>query len=174
MITRAPKPFRFGVEYQFDEPGDFYIAIALHDMSRGGITYDSGSKTFRITKPGHHRLEFELPVDQFNDGQFALFTSLRVPNASDPGATDLVAVAIDANSCNFVVRNPRNRQYALLSDRALHFVPVTSTQEEGLDVHDIVVNTPADWKNPHSQQRVDEAQRQRALGELKQIHYDED
>lgn len=172
-LIDGTQPFRFGVEYQFDEPGDFYIAVALHDMSRGGITYDSGSKTFRITKKGHHRLEFELPVDQFNDGEFSLFTSLRVPNASDPGATDLVAVAIDANSCSFVVRNPRNRQYALLSDRALQFVPVTSEEEGGLQAQDVIVNKPAEWKNPQSQQRIEEAQRQNALGSLKQITYDE-
>lgn len=39
MLTSADT-FRFAVEYQFDETDDFYLAIALHDVRRGGITFD--------------------------------------------------------------------------------------------------------------------------------------
>ena len=31
-----------------DEPGDFYLAIALHDIRRGGITYDISVVYVRI------------------------------------------------------------------------------------------------------------------------------
>lgn len=123
-VSDGTKPFRFGVEYQFDEPGDFYLAISLHDTRRGGITYDSGSKVFRVLEHGHHSVEFELPVSQFNNGEFELMTSLRVPSKTRPTDTDMVAVAMGQNSCSFVIRNERNRDYALLSDRSMRITPV--------------------------------------------------
>ena len=45
--------FKFDVEYQYDEPGDFYLAIALHDIRRGGITYDTGAKDEETRAPSH-------------------------------------------------------------------------------------------------------------------------
>lgn len=132
-VSDGTQPFRFGVEYQFDEPGDFYLAISLSDVRRGGITYDSGSKVFRMLKHGHHSVEFELPVSQFNNGEFELMTSLRVPNKLHPTATDMVAVAMGKNSCSFVIRNSRNRDYALLSDRALSFKPVQDVDQQVVD-----------------------------------------
>ena len=118
-IYRSDEVFRFAVEYQYDEPGDFYLAIALHDIRRGGITYDTGSKVLKMEKRGHQILHFEMPLNLFNNGEFTLFTSLRTPSKTDDSSTDLLAVAVDANSCTFVIRDSRNRDYALLSDRAM-------------------------------------------------------
>lgn len=118
-IYTSSDMFQFGVEYQFDEPGDFYLAIAMHDIRRGGITYDTGAKKIKMTQHGHHTVYFELPLKLFNNGEFRLFTSLRVPTPVDPNNTDMVAVAVDDNACTFVIRDKKNRDYALLSDRAL-------------------------------------------------------
>lgn len=111
--------FRFDVEYQYDEPGDFYLAIALHDIRRGGITYDTGSKVLKMDKHGHQVVHFEMPLNLFNNGEFRLITSLRTPSPTNPKVTDAVGVALDDNACSFVIRDDRNREYALLSDRAL-------------------------------------------------------
>ena len=118
-IYKSSDTFRFAVEYQYDEPGDFYLAIALHDVRRGGITYDTGSKVLKMQKRGHQTVYFEMPLNLFNNGEFTLFTSLRTPSPTEDDYTDLLAVAVDANACTFVIRDSRNRDYALLSDRAM-------------------------------------------------------
>ncbi len=119
MLT--PKDtFRFDVEYQYDEPGDFYLAISLNDIRRGGITYDTGAKVIKMREHGHHRVHFEVPLNLFNDGEFRLITSLRTPSPTDPDFTDMVAVAVDDNACTFVIRDPDCRDsYALLNDSAI-------------------------------------------------------
>lgn len=119
LILKSSDTFTFAVEYQYDEPGDFYLAIAMHDVRRGGITYDTGAKMIKMGKHGHQTVYFEMPLNLFNDGEFRLITSLRTPTPDDDRMTDAVAVALDDNACTFVIRDSRNRDYALLSDRAL-------------------------------------------------------
>ena len=94
-VCTSADMFRFDVEYQYDEPGDFYLAIALHDIRRGGITYDTGSKGLKMDKHGHQVVHFEMPLNLFNNGEFRLITSLRTPIPTNPKATDAVAVAHD-------------------------------------------------------------------------------
>lgn len=118
-VCTSADTFKFDVEYQYDEPGDFYLAIALHDIRRGGITYDTGSKVLKMGKHGHQTVHFEMPLNLFNNGEFRLITSLRTPSSNNLNTTDAVGVAIDDNACSFVIRDDRNREYALLSDRAL-------------------------------------------------------
>lgn len=154
-VCDGTEPFRFGVEYQFDEPGDFYLAISLTDTKRGGITYDTGSKVFRMLEHGHHKVTFSMPLDPFNNGEFTLNTSLRVPNPEHPTTTDMVAVASGENACSFAIRNKRNRDYALLSDRAMRITP------DKVDA--IKLEDPAGWKDPQSPQRqAEEARRKKS------------
>lgn len=120
LMVKSSDTFKFAVEYQFDEPEDFYLAIAMHDIRRGGITYDTGPKRFKMKEHGHHTVYFEMPLDLFNDGEFRLLTSLRTLDPIDENMTEAVAVALDDNSCTFIVRDSRNTSnYALLSDRAM-------------------------------------------------------
>ena len=121
--------FKFDVEYQYDEPGDFYLAIALHDIRRGGITYDTGPKVVKMDKHGHQIVHFAMPLNLFNNGEFRLITSLRTPSLSDPNMTDAVGVALDDNACSFVIRDARNGEYALLSDRAMTITQIDKTEE---------------------------------------------
>ncbi|BDR53615.1 sugar ABC transporter [Bombiscardovia nodaiensis] len=133
QVNSGKEPFRFSVEYQYDEPGDFYLAVAVHDIRRGGITYDTGPKVMKMRHHGHHTVEFDMPLDIFNNGEFRLITSLRTPSLTDPRGTDAVGVALDENACDFVIRNDRNGDYALLSDRALTISPVSSADVEEED-----------------------------------------
>ena len=130
MVNSSSDTFRFEVEYSFDEPGDFYLAIALHDIRRGGITYDTGNHNLKALQHGHHTVRFELPLDLFNNGEFRLVTSLWKGGAADPDTAEFVAVAIDDNACDFVVRDERNSDYALLSDRGLRITPEDPSQIE--------------------------------------------
>ncbi|WP_143724094.1 ABC transporter ATP-binding protein [Bifidobacterium longum] len=128
LILKSSDTFTFAVEYQYDEPGDFYLAIAMHDVRRGGITYDTGAKTIKMEKHGHQTVYFEMPLNLFNDGEFRLITSLRTPTPGDDRMTDAVAVALDDNACTFVIRDSRNRNYALLSDRALTITQIEESK----------------------------------------------
>ena len=72
-----------------------------------------------MDKHGHQTVHFEMPLNLFNNGEFRLITSLRTPSPNNLNATDAVGVALDDKACSFVIRDDRNREYALLSDRAL-------------------------------------------------------
>lgn len=132
LLLTSKDTFSFAVEYQFDEPGDFYLAIALHDIRRGGITFDTGARNpkFKMTEHGHHTVYFELPLELFNNGEFRLITSLRTPTPGDDKLTDAVAVAVDDNACTFVIRDSRNTNYALINNRVLQITPVSQNSAE--------------------------------------------
>ena len=119
LLIDSSESFKFDIEYEFNEDKDFYLAIALHDIKRGGIPYDSGGKNFKMEK-GHRTASFQMPLNLFNSGKFRILVSLRVPNEIDPERTDMVAFTSDANSCMFVVNNEGSRDYALLNDQAMH------------------------------------------------------
>lgn len=127
-VLASDEYFEFGVEYQYDEPGDFYLAISVNDTRRGGITYDTGAKTFRMKKHGHHIVKFSFPVNLFNNGEFTLYTSLRVPDFVGGGGTKMIAVATGPNACSFVIRDNRNADYALLSDRVIEVTAQSDDQ----------------------------------------------
>lgn len=119
LICTSSDKFTFDVEYEFNEPTVFYLAIALHDIKRGGISYDTGANTLKMTKPGHRVAHFEMPLNIFNNGNFKLVASLRTPNSNPKLPSDMIAFTNDDNSCSFAIRDSKNRQYALLNDTAM-------------------------------------------------------
>ncbi len=119
QILSRDDSFRFEIEYQYDEPNDYYLAIAMHDITRGGIAYDTGANKIKLNRHGHCRVKFEVPLKLFSNGDFKLVASLRTQNAEKPDVTDMVAFTNDDNCCIFAVRDKRNRAYALLNDCAL-------------------------------------------------------
>ncbi|VWQ38860.1 Teichoic acids export ATP-binding protein TagH [Bifidobacterium longum subsp. infantis] len=119
LICTSSDKFTFDVEYEFNEPAVFYLAIALHDIKRGGISYDTGANTLKMTKPGHRVAHFEMPLNIFNNGNFKLVASLRTPNSNPKLPSDMIAFTNDDNSCSFAIRDSKNRQYALLNDTAM-------------------------------------------------------
>lgn len=118
-MCKSLDTFKFDVEYEFNEDTKFFLAIALHDIKRGGVTYDTGANTLVMGKHGHQTVHFEMPLELFNNGEFRLVASLRTPNANPHQPSDMVAFTNDDNSCEFVIRDSANRDYALLSDRAM-------------------------------------------------------
>ena len=114
-VANCSDPFLFDIEYQYDGD-DGYIAIAMNDIKRGGIPYDSGQKNLHV-KAGHHVLHMSMPLKLFNNGEFRLVGSFRIPNKTDEKRTDMIAYTNDDNSLVFAVRDPSNtRDYALLND----------------------------------------------------------
>lgn len=127
MLT-SDDVFEFAVEYQYDEPGDFYLAISMNDIRRGGITYDTGAKVFKMKRHGHHTVRFQVPLSLFNSGEFRLFTSLRTPSATDSNFTDMVAVTTGDNACSFVIRNAKGDPYALLNHDHIRITPANGEE----------------------------------------------
>ncbi|MDC7284977.1 ABC transporter ATP-binding protein [Bifidobacterium thermophilum] len=118
-VANCSDPFLFDIEYQYDGD-DGYIAIAMNDIKRGGIPYDSGQKNLHV-KAGHHVLHMSMPLKLFNNGEFRLVGSFRVPNKSDEKRTDMIAYTNDDNSLVFAVRDSSNtRDYALLNDSEMY------------------------------------------------------
>ena len=91
----------------------------MHDIKRGGVTYDTGANVIKLNQHGHCKVKFEVPLALFNNGEFKLVASLRTQNVENPKLTDMVAFTNDDNSCIFAVRDENNREYALLNDNAL-------------------------------------------------------
>lgn len=119
QVCTGNENFLFDVEYECNEQQDLYLAIALHDIKRGGISFDSGDHEFKILKRGSSKAEFSLPLSLFNNGQFRIVVSLRVPRKNDPKHTDMIAFTSDENSCTFAISDSENDDYALISSRAM-------------------------------------------------------
>lgn len=119
QLLNCSEKFRFAVEYEFNEPGKYFIAVAMHDVKRGGIAYDTGGDTIELEGEGKQRVEFEMPLTILNNGEFKLVASLRTRSVTDPDDTDMIAFTNDNNSCLFAVRDSTNREYALLNDTAM-------------------------------------------------------
>ena len=119
QLLNCSEKFRFAVEYEFNEPGKYFIAVAMHDVKRGGIAYDTGGDAIELEGEGKQRVEFEMPLTILNNGEFKLVASLRTRSATDPDDTDMIAFTNDNNSCLFAVRDSTNREYALLNDTAM-------------------------------------------------------
>lgn len=121
-VCKSSDTFRFDVEYECAAHEGLYIAVAMHDTRRGGIAYDTGSDRIKVHGGGHQVVHFELPLGIFNNGEFRLVVSLRVVDpgkAHGEGPTRMIAFTNDENSCVFAIRDPHNREYALLNDHGL-------------------------------------------------------
>lgn len=130
LIVKKTDTFCFAVEYEYDETDEFYLAVAMHDIRRGGVVFDTGEKVFRMAQRGHHTVYYELPVRMFNNGDFRLVTSLRIPSDVDPRKTDAVAVALDSNACTFAIRNDNNDDYGLISQEVLQLHEVNEQEAQ--------------------------------------------
>lgn len=118
LVVDGSEPFVFDVEYDYRGDDAFYIAFSLLDASRGGIPFDSGS--IPVSRRGHNKLRFSLPLSLFNNGQFKLLVAIRKDSAdSEQGDTELVAFTNESNSCLFAISNKQLEDYALLRDDAL-------------------------------------------------------
>lgn len=119
LAITEDEPFVFDVEYDYRGDEEFYLAIAMHDVKRGGIPFDSGS--IKIGPAGKGSARFSLPIGLLANGKYKLVVSLRLLSKSvDDGTTDMIAFTNEANSCNFVImRKDCPDDYALLLPEAM-------------------------------------------------------
>lgn len=119
VIADSNETFDFEVNYAlYDDvlksEENIYIAYALHDEKRGGITFDSGS--IKVNGDG---LKVSLPLKNFHNTDFRIIASLRkdpkIIDPNKPNATDMITFTKDGNDVRFMLRDRDDKEdYALL------------------------------------------------------------
>lgn len=118
-VCSLNEPFRFEVEYDYRGSEDFYVALALHDMRRGGIPYGD---SFDLTESGHHTVHFEIPMSMFTNGEFRIIASMHTWKDRDPASAQMIAFTNENNSCNFAVRDEAGLDnFALINKTTLAY-----------------------------------------------------
>ena len=141
-VTPAEKPvcgldenFAFDVEYEYWGDEVIYMAIAMHDIRRGGATYGDSFDLF--AGPGHHTVRYEIPVNMFNNGEFRLIASLHTWRNHDPATAEMIAFTSEDNSCDFAIRDPRGTDnFALINKHTLAYrclTPELATRQQATD-----------------------------------------
>lgn len=120
---RIDESFAFDIEYQFDEDSDFYIAIALHDIKRGGIVFGD---SFDMEQHGRHTVRFSVPMGLFNNGDFRIIASLHTRDAEDRDKVEMVGFTNEENSCDFVVRDAEGTDnFALINKWSMSYTRIS-------------------------------------------------
>ena len=105
--------FDFEVEYDYRGDEKFYIALAMHDLQRGGRPYGD---SFDLTQKGHHTIRFHLPMKLFNNGDFRLVVSMHTWDGIHSGTAKMIAFTNEQNSCDFSLRYPSGKDnFALIN-----------------------------------------------------------
>lgn len=102
-VVSSDDEFTFDVEYRFDEKTPFFLTFALQDMTRGGTTYEPGM--LPMTRTGHQKVSFTLPMRAFTSTDFKIVASLSEPDPENPEETQRIAFTNNENSLMFTVRN---------------------------------------------------------------------
>ena len=119
QLVKTADPFRFLVDYEFNEDVEFYLTLTLLDMKRGGIIYDTAADLHQ-TKRGRQTVTFELPLDAICNGDYRLTAQLRsLPDPSNIKSNQQLAYTDESRSCDFAVRIPGNEGYGLLNKSSM-------------------------------------------------------
>jgi ABC-2 type transport system ATP-binding protein len=112
--------FAFDVEYEFNEEGTpFYMALAMHDMQRGGVCFGD---SFDLYEYGRHKVHLAVPMKLFNNGKFRITVSLHTRDRHDPLKVEMVAFSNEENSCDFVVSDPKGKDnFALINKWSMDY-----------------------------------------------------
>ena len=86
--------FDFMVEYDYRGDKPFYVALALHDLRRGGIPFGD---SFDLTESGHHTVHFHLPMTLFNNGEFRITASMHTWDGSHASTAEMIAFTNENN-----------------------------------------------------------------------------
>ncbi len=123
------KPFEFEVEYEFNEQGTpFYIALAMHDMQRGGVSFGD---SFNLSEYGRHTVRFAVPMTLFNNGKFRISVSLHIRDREDPLKVQMVGFSNEENSCDFVVADARGKDnFALINKWSMDYTRIGGAAAE--------------------------------------------
>lgn len=107
------------VEYDYRGNKPFYVALALHDLRRGGIPFGD---SFDLTESGHHTVHFHLPMALFNNGEFRITASMHTWDGSHASTAEMIAFTNENNSCNFSVRDKNGKDnYALINKVSMSY-----------------------------------------------------
>lgn len=111
--------FDFEVEYDYRGDKPFYVALALHDLRRGGLPYGD---SFDLTQRGHHTVHFHLPMDLFNNGDFRLVASMHTWDGSHPSTAEMIAFTSEKNCCDFSLRDNKGKDnFALINKVSMSY-----------------------------------------------------
>ncbi|TPF78006.1 MULTISPECIES: ABC transporter ATP-binding protein [unclassified Bifidobacterium] len=119
-LVKTSDPFRFHVEYEFNEKVAFYLILTVLDMQRGGIVYDTAAE-LQQTKRGHQTATFELPLNAICNGNYRITAQLRIlPDPDNVKSNQQLAYTDENRSLDFALRIPGNNGYALLNKNTMH------------------------------------------------------
>ena len=126
-VVNGKTPLEFSIEYEFNEDIPAYLGIVLQDSRRSGQVYDVDTQTEckgMPIVPGHHTVKYSIPLDMFNNGEYRIFATLRAQTDEDAEKPEFLAFTNDDNSYYFAIRNDRNGEQGVLSDRAIQFTAI--------------------------------------------------
>ena len=126
-VVDGKTPLEFSIEYEFNEDIPAYLGIVLQDSRRSGQVYDVDTQTEckgMPIVPGHHTVKYSIPLDMFNNGEYRIFATLRAQTDEDAEKPEFLAFTNDDNSYYFAIRNDRNGEQGVLSDRAIQFTAI--------------------------------------------------
>ena len=123
-VAKIDEKFKFVIDYQVEETPGTYIAVNLHDLRRGGVTF---SQNIDVERFGRQSMSLELPLHLFNNGEFRILTSMHVRYADDPSKAEMIAFTNEQNSCDFAIRDSRGMaDFALINTDSLRFETLPS------------------------------------------------
>lgn len=168
LVVSPRDEFKFSLDFVTTADKEYYVAISLLDVKRGGITYDRGKKELPVGKgPGKYHIDFHLPLSIFNSGDFRIVAAVREPE-DDPESleTKLIAFTNDDNSCFFSVREPDNEGYALLNDSAIMIYQDKIAKEE---ITPAEIEKSEDESLEQAQEKLDKKMKQMHKGHYNTI-----
>ncbi len=118
-ICTLEEGFNFEVEYDYRGDENFYVALAMNDIQRGGRPYGD---SFDLTQKGHHVVHFRVPMDLFNNSDFRLVASLHTWDGSHPDTAKMIAFTNEKNSCDFSLRYAKGKDnFALINKVSMSY-----------------------------------------------------
>lgn len=119
-VCTLDEGFTFDVEYEYRGASTLYMAIALHDIRRGGVPY--GDSFDLLAGPGRHTVRYRIPTGMFNNGEFRLVVSLHTWRNRNPETAEMIAFTNESNSCDFAIRDMRGTDnFALINKRTMAY-----------------------------------------------------
>lgn len=124
-VCTIDEGFDFEVEYDYRGDKNFYVALAMHDLRRGGLPYGD---SFDLSQKGHHTVHFHVPMDLFNNSDFRLVASLHTWDGKHPDTAEMIAFTNEENSCDFSLRDAAGKDnFALISKTSMAYQSLDSS-----------------------------------------------
>lgn len=128
-VCHSGSSFRFEIEYNHSIDRPVYANITLLDVIRGGVVF---GQRFNLKRNGHQIVQFSMPTQLFNNGQYRIMASLHVANSEyDTSRDEMIAFTTEGNSCYFITRGEYGADnYALINNAVMDCVSCDYTLAE--------------------------------------------